>query len=24
MNIATKWFIKIYIIQRFFVCCICR
>jgi len=23
LNIAKKWFIKISIIQRFFVCCIC-
>jgi len=22
LNIAKKWFIEIYIIQRFFVCCI--
>jgi len=24
LNFAKKWFIKISIIQRFFVCCICR
>jgi len=24
LNIAKKWFIKFAIIQRFFVCCICR
>jgi len=24
LNIAKKWFIKFSIIQRFFVCCICR
>jgi len=24
LNIAKKWFIKIFKIQRFFVCCICR
>jgi len=24
LNIAKKWFIKISVIQRFFVCSICR